>query len=52
MNIFEKEPRIHRDVFVAPSAAVIGDVEIGHGSSIWYGSILRGKPLNSMLFTC
>ncbi|TVU37533.1 hypothetical protein EJB05_10852 [Eragrostis curvula] len=35
MNIFEKEPRIHRDVFVAPSAAVIGDVEIGHGSSIW-----------------
>ncbi|KAF8668924.1 hypothetical protein HU200_052130 [Digitaria exilis] len=42
MNIFEKEPRIHRDVFVAPSAAVIGDVEIGHGSSIWYGSILRG----------
>ncbi|CAN6208791.1 unnamed protein product [Urochloa humidicola] len=42
MGIFEKEPRIHGDVFVAPSAAVIGDVEIGHGSSIWYGSILRG----------
>jgi carbonic anhydrase/acetyltransferase-like protein (isoleucine patch superfamily) len=51
MNNFDKEPRIHRDVFIAPSAAVIGDVEIGHGSSIWYGSILRGKPLNSMLCT-
>lgn len=45
MNIFEKEPRVHKDVFVAPSAAVIGDIEIGHGSSIWYGSILRGKLL-------
>jgi carbonic anhydrase/acetyltransferase-like protein (isoleucine patch superfamily) len=32
-------------VFVAPNAAVIGDVEIGHGSSIWYGSILRGYTL-------
>lgn len=51
MNIFEKEPRIHRDVFVAPSAAVIGDVEIGHGSSIWYGSILRGKLLGSLCCT-
>jgi len=50
MNIFEKEPRIHRDVFVAPSAAVIGDVEIGHGSSIWYGSILRGKTLGQYVF--
>uniref|UniRef100_A0ACD5Z0R6 Uncharacterized protein n=1 Tax=Avena sativa TaxID=4498 RepID=A0ACD5Z0R6_AVESA len=42
MSIFGKEPRINKDVFVAPSAAVIGDVEIGHGSSIWYGSVLRG----------
>uniref|UniRef100_A0A453AXU8 Uncharacterized protein n=1 Tax=Aegilops tauschii subsp. strangulata TaxID=200361 RepID=A0A453AXU8_AEGTS len=43
MSIFDKEPRINKDVFVAPSASVIGDVEIGHGSSIWYGSVLRGK---------
>jgi len=42
MSIFGKEPIINKDVFVAPSAAVIGDVEIGHGSSIWYGSVLRG----------
>jgi carbonic anhydrase/acetyltransferase-like protein (isoleucine patch superfamily) len=47
MSIFEKEPRINKDVFVAPSAAVIGDVEIGHGSSIWYGSVLRGKLMDS-----
>lgn len=43
LNIFDKAPVIDKDVFVAPSAAVIGDVQIGKGSSIWYGSVLRGK---------
>lgn len=42
LNIFDKAPVIDKDVFVAPSAAVIGDVQIGKGSSIWYGSVLRG----------
>ncbi|KAK2392547.1 Gamma carbonic anhydrase 2, mitochondrial [Trifolium repens] len=42
LNIFDKAPVIDKDVFVAPSAVVIGDVEIGKGSSIWYGSVLRG----------
>ncbi|PNX66708.1 gamma carbonic anhydrase mitochondrial-like [Trifolium pratense] len=41
LNIFDKAPVIDKDVFVAPSAVVIGDVEIGKGSSIWYGSVLR-----------
>jgi carbonic anhydrase/acetyltransferase-like protein (isoleucine patch superfamily) len=27
---------------VAPTACVIGDVEIGADSSIWYGSVVRG----------
>ena len=35
-------PKISDDVFIAPSASVIGDVEIGEGSSIWYGCVLRG----------
>jgi len=35
-------PRIGRNVFIAPSAVVIGDVEIGDGASIWYGAVLRG----------
>lgn len=42
MPFYEKRPEIAADVFVAPSAAVIGDVKIGAKSSIWYGSILRG----------
>lgn len=39
-------PRIGRDVFVAPNAAIIGDVEIGDDSSIWYNCVLRGDVNN------
>lgn len=37
-----KKPKIGRDVFIAPGAVVLGDVEIGDGSSIWYGAVVRG----------
>jgi carbonic anhydrase/acetyltransferase-like protein (isoleucine patch superfamily) len=30
------EPRIGDTAFVAPSADIIGDVEIGENSSIWF----------------
>jgi carbonic anhydrase/acetyltransferase-like protein (isoleucine patch superfamily) len=35
-------PRIASDAFIAPSAAVIGNVEIGAGSSVWFHCVLRG----------
>jgi len=35
-------PRVHATAFVAPTAAVIGDVEIGEGASIWFHCVLRG----------
>lgn len=35
-------PKIAGDAFVAPTATVIGDVEIGAESGIWFGVILRG----------
>ena len=35
-------PRIAEDVFVAPGAVVVGDVEIGAGSSVWFNSVIRG----------
>ena len=28
--------------FIAPDAAVIGNVELGHGSSVWFGVVIRG----------
>src|SRR5499426_1548513 len=37
-----KVPRIGKDVFIAPTAVIIGDVEIGDGASVWYGVVLRG----------
>lgn len=45
MNIFDKAPVVDKDAFVAPSASVIGDVQVGRGSSVWYGCVLRGKML-------
>nr|GMD58815.1 gamma carbonic anhydrase 1, mitochondrial-like [Ipomoea batatas] len=42
MNLFDKVPSVHREAFVAPSASIIGDVQVGRHSSIWYGCVLRG----------
>ena len=38
-NIF---PKLAADVFIAPNATVIGDVEIGAGCSIWFNTVIRG----------
>lgn len=35
-------PRISEKAFVASGAAVIGDVEIGEDSGIWFGCVVRG----------
>lgn len=35
-------PKFDATVFVADSAAVIGDVEIGEDASVWFGSVIRG----------
>ncbi|WP_271399806.1 gamma carbonic anhydrase family protein [Salinicoccus roseus] len=37
-----KNPQIHESAFIAPNATVIGDVEIGEQSSVWFGTVLRG----------
>jgi carbonic anhydrase/acetyltransferase-like protein (isoleucine patch superfamily) len=39
--IHGKTPRIHETAFIAPGCSIIGDVEIGAGSSIWYNCVLR-----------
>jgi len=35
-------PKIHETAFIADNAVIIGDVEIGEHSSVWFGSIIRG----------
>jgi len=37
-----KTPNIHSKAFILPEATLIGDVEIGKNSSVWFKSILRG----------
>lgn len=36
------QPSIASDVFIAPSADIIGDVTIGEQSSVWFGCVIRG----------
>jgi len=35
-------PQVAPDAWVAPTAAVIGNVLLGPGSSVWFGCVLRG----------
>lgn len=35
-------PKIHPTVFVVETAVIIGDVEIGEYSSIWFNAVVRG----------
>ncbi|MDQ7797370.1 MAG: gamma carbonic anhydrase family protein [Candidatus Edwardsbacteria bacterium] len=37
----EKTPQIDQSAFVAETAVIIGDVEIGRNASIWYGVAIR-----------
>ena len=37
-----KTPRVARDVFLAPTAVLIGDVRVEAGASVWFGAVLRG----------
>jgi len=35
-------PRVAKSAFIADDSVIIGDVEIGEDSSVWFGSIIRG----------
>lgn len=37
-----KSPRVDPTAFVAPTAVLIGDVILHEGSSVWFGTVLRG----------
>jgi len=37
-----KTPKIGKGAFIAPTATLVGDVEIGDGASVWFGAVLRG----------
>ncbi len=37
-----KYPKIDETVYLCENIVIVGDVEIGKGSSIWFGSVVRG----------
>ena len=45
------KPKIGANVFIAPTAVVIGDVEIKDNASIWYGTVVRGDR-SSIVIGC
>jgi carbonic anhydrase/acetyltransferase-like protein (isoleucine patch superfamily) len=38
----DKQPVVGEGTFLAETAVLVGDVQIGRRSSIWYGTVLRG----------
>jgi carbonic anhydrase/acetyltransferase-like protein (isoleucine patch superfamily) len=38
----DRTPRLGRDVYIHPSATVIGDVELGDEASVWPQVVIRG----------
>lgn len=53
MPFGDHKPVVGKGVFVAPNAAVIGNVTVGEKSSIWYGAVIRGvlNPLSLRIGT-
>lgn len=44
-----KAPSVDAAAFVAPSANLIGAVELGRGASVWYSSLIKGDKAGSVL---
>lgn len=37
-----REPVVDPGAYIAPTAVVVGEVELGAGSGVWYNAVLRG----------
>jgi carbonic anhydrase/acetyltransferase-like protein (isoleucine patch superfamily) len=42
-------PRVHPTAFIAPTAVLIGNVEVGPEASIWFGAVLRGDDPDNVI---
>src|SRR6266436_7135321 len=41
-KFLRRQPRLGQGVYIATGAVVVGDVELGDFSSVWYNAVLRG----------
>ena len=37
-----RRPKVHPDAYIAPTAVLIGDIEVEKGASVWFGAVLGG----------
>jgi carbonic anhydrase/acetyltransferase-like protein (isoleucine patch superfamily) len=42
LTLAGRTPRIARSAYIAPSADVVGSVDVGENSSVWFQCVLRG----------
>jgi carbonic anhydrase/acetyltransferase-like protein (isoleucine patch superfamily) len=48
-NYLDKQPQIDHNTFIAPGSAIIGDVTLREGVSIWYNTVIRGDVKNIII---
>src|SRR6185503_6407275 len=41
-TFLRKQPKLGKSVYIAKSAVVLGDVELGDYSSVWFNAVVRG----------
>ena len=41
-SLGEKRPDTKKASFIAPDSAILGDVTLAEGTSVWYGAVIRG----------
>ena len=41
-SLGEKHPDTQKAAFIASDAAILGDVTLAEGTSVWYGAVIRG----------
>ncbi len=41
-EVDDRRPQVPADVYLAPGSQIVGDVQIGSGSSVWFNSVIRG----------
>ncbi len=49
--LLSHRPQLHPSVYIAPTAVLIGDLEIGADSSVWYQAIIRAD-VNTIRIGC
>jgi len=42
-------PQVDASVYIAPGVYIIGDVSLAAGSSVWFGSVLRGDDVKIII---